>query len=187
MILNVSRNEFPASSASCKGMLELSPESDNHCFNFYEDVHYLTRGDRKLYLQIIRPLCSGRIPLIVYIPGSAFHKQCVKGEIPKLTLLANCGFAIALLEYRESELSPFPAQMLDAKAGIRYMKQHADEYEINPAKVFVMGDSSGGHTAMMAADKEVIFYRIPGAHHGGPEFWSSRVLDIISNFVNTKA
>ena len=53
--------------------------------------------------------------------------------------------------YRGSECAIFPAQALDAKAGVYFMREHAEEFGINPDNIFLMGDSSGGHTAMIAA------------------------------------
>lgn len=149
MILNVSRNEFPASNAKSEGMIEYKPKLDNYEIGYTEDIPYITRNGRTLYIQLVKPNCGEKLPLIVYIPGSAFHKQNVKREAAKMSYLAVRGFAVALLEYRESDIAPFPAQMLDAKAGVRFMKMHADQYGIDAEKVVVMGDSSGGHTAMM--------------------------------------
>ncbi|MGN0351272.1 MAG: alpha/beta hydrolase fold domain-containing protein [Roseburia sp.] len=88
--------------------------------------------------------------LIIYIPGSAFHRQNVRERVPQLALLAAKGICVALLEYTGSEDGVFPALVQDAKEGIRYMRMHCEEYHINPDAIFTMGDSSGGYTAMMA-------------------------------------
>ena len=150
--LNVSRENFPMSTASADGMIPMQPKIDNYEIYYREDIVYATRGERNLHLQIIGPCEAGdNLPCIVFIPGSAFHEQNVKERVPGLSYLAQRGFVIAALEYRGSECAPFPAQTLDAKMGVRYMKKHAKEYGINPKNVFLMGDSSGGHTAIMAA------------------------------------
>ena len=150
--LNVSRENFPMSTASADGMIPMQPKIDNYEIYYREDIVYATRGERNLHLQIIGPCEAGdNLPCIVYIPGSAFHEQNVKERVPGLSYLVQRGFVVAALEYRGSEYAPFPAQTLDAKMGVRYMKKHAKEYGINPKNVFLMGDSSGGHTAMMAA------------------------------------
>ncbi len=39
------------------------------------------------------------------------------------------------------------------------------------------------YNAMKAAGKDVTFYLIQGADHGGPEFWTDRVLDIVDGFI----
>ncbi len=150
--LNISRENFPMSTASADGMISMQPKIDNYEIYYREDIVYATRGERDLHLQIIGPCEAGdNLPCIVYIPGSAFHEQNVKERVPGLSYLAMRGFVVAALEYRGSECTPFPAQTLDAKMGVHYMKKHAKEYGINPKNVFLMGDSSGGHTAMMAA------------------------------------
>lgn len=150
--LNVTREDFPMSTASVAGMIPMEPKFDNYEIYYREDVVYVERADRKLHLQIIGPIdAKEKLPCIIYIPGSAFHEQNVKERIPQLSYLAQRGFVVAALEYRGSECAIFPAQTLDAKAGVHFMKEHAEEYNIHPENMFLMGDSSGAHTAMMAA------------------------------------
>ena len=150
--LNISRENFPMSTSSVEGMIPMTPHIDNYEIYYMEDIPYVKRGNRQLYLQIVGPVnTDSKHPCIVFIPGSAFHEQNVKERIPNLSYLAMRGFVVAALEYRGSECAIFPAQALDAKAGVYYMREHAAEYGINPDNIFLMGDSSGGHTAMMAA------------------------------------
>lgn len=150
--INVSREDFPMSTATAPGMIPLEPKMDNYEIYYHEDVEYIERSGRILHLQIIGPIDSKEdMPCIVYIPGSAFHEQNVKERVPQLSYLAQRGYVVAALEYRGSECASFPAQALDAKAGVYFMKEHAKKYGIHPEKIFLMGDSSGAHTAMIAA------------------------------------
>lgn len=143
---------FPASQAVVEGMQTLESKYDNCEIFFYQDVVYAERPELPLHLQIIGPVGRGdRLPLIIFIPGSGFGRQNVKERIPCLTYLVQRGFVVAALEYRSSGDKPFPSQLLDAKAGVRYMKRHAAQYSIDPEKIVLMGDSSGGHTSLMAA------------------------------------
>ena len=61
----------------------------------------------------------------------------------------------AILQYRESDLATFPAPVEDAKTGVRFLRKHAEEYRIDPSQVLIMGDSSGGNTAVSAGDTAV--------------------------------
>lgn len=150
--LNVSRENFPMSTASSEGMIPLTVHEDNYELYYRENVPYIERGDRQLYLQIIGPANAGNtLSCIIFVPGSAFHEQNVKERVVNLSYLAMRGFVVAALEYRGSECAIFPAQALDAKAGVYFMREHAEEFGINPDNIFLMGDSSGGHTAMIAA------------------------------------
>lgn len=154
------------STVTVDGMIPMHPQMDNFEIYYKEDMKYVERGQRSLYLQIIGPIGMNHpVPCIVYIPGSAFHEQNVKERIPQLSYLAQRGFVVAALEYRGSECAPFPAQTLDAKAGVSFMREHAEEYGIHPENIFLMGDSSGGHTALMAA----FSYGIPALEEKGRE------------------
>lgn len=52
--------------------------------------------------------------------------------------LARRGFVTAILQYRESNLATFPAQVQDAKTGIRFLRKHAEEYHIDVDNIFIM-------------------------------------------------
>lgn len=149
--LNTTRENFPHTNRRAEGMIVINPTCDNYELAYEYDVEYIERDGKKLYLQIIKPINpEKKTPLIVYIPGSAFHQQNVKERVAQLAMLSVRGYTVALLEYRGAEICPFPGFVLDAKAGIFYMKNNADKYNIDVNKVFLMGDSSGGYTSLMA-------------------------------------
>ena len=64
-------------------------------------------------------------------------------------LLASHGFVTASVTYRLSRFAPFPAQIHDAKAAIRWLRAHAATYSVDPERIGVWGDSSGGHLAAL--------------------------------------
>ena len=149
--INVPREQFPKSDMQSDGMMTLHIDCDNRCMEYIPDIEYIDRDGIKLYIQLLLPSDrTDRTPLIVYVPGSAFHWQNVKGMIPSASLLVNRGFAVAMVQYRGSEAATFPAQMLDAKAAVRFLKINAHKYGLSSEHVYLMGDSSGGHTVLMA-------------------------------------
>lgn len=149
--VNIPREQFPKSDVKSDGMITLNVCCDNRSMEYVPDIEYINRDGISLYIQLILPCDRTKnTPLIIYVPGSAFRWQNVKGVIPSISLLANRGFAIAMVQYRGSEVATFPAQMLDTKAAVRFMKINAHKYGLNPDKVYLMGDSSGGHTVLMA-------------------------------------
>jgi acetyl esterase/lipase len=96
-------------------------------------------------------------PLILYIHGGGWvggnmRQSAVIADFPALLAsLAAEGFVVASLEYRLSGEAPFPAQVQDARAAIRFLKANAAKYGIDPARVALFGGSAGGHlTALMA-------------------------------------
>ena len=149
--INIPREQFPKSDVKSEGMITLNISCDNRSMEYIPDIEYISRDGISLYIQLVLPCDRTKnTPLVVYVPGSAFYWQNVKGVIPSISLLVNRGFAVAMVQYRGSEVSAFPAQMLDTKAAVRFVKINAHKYGLDPDNVYLMGDSSGGHTVLMA-------------------------------------
>lgn len=128
--------------------------------SYLKDIPYVSRESGDLYLQILTPTSASQTPkpCIVYIQGSAWMKQDVYRNIPQLANFAARGYVIAIVEYRHSGIASFPAQLLDAKTAIRFMRKNAEKYGVDVNNLFIWGDSSGGHTSLFAGitigDKE---------------------------------
>ena len=89
-------------------------------------------------------------PAVLYVQGSAWMKQDNYKRLGVMARLAQRGYVTAILQYRESSLASYPAPVEDAKTGVRFLRMHAEEYHIDPENIVIMGDSSGGHTALAA-------------------------------------
>lgn len=123
---------------------------------YSQDWEYRDYGDCKRHLQIIFPYRNGmgkeeKFPLILLIPGSAWHKQEMYNDIPQYAALAKRGFVVAAMEYRESDIAPFPAQIEDVCNALKFMPSIAENFHMDLDHIFLMGNSSGGHIAMITA------------------------------------
>lgn len=162
-VLTLVPAEFPHDNEVPEGCIELDGLHDD--WGYYVDIHreivYAKRDQMDLTMVVLEPRIHYGVPdeelgrepswpCVVYIQGSAFHKQWLFEHIDRHLRLAQKGIAVVLLEYRPSDIAPFPAQMQDAKTGIRYIRKFAAKYHIDPDRIAVAGDSSGGHTALMA-------------------------------------
>ncbi|MFR3306948.1 MAG: alpha/beta hydrolase fold domain-containing protein [Faecalibacillus intestinalis] len=87
--------------------------------------------------------------MLVYIQGSAWRKQNVIEHIIPLSNIAKKGFVVAIVQYRDTSIAPFPAQIEDTKTAISFLVEHHQDYQIDTKNIFLGGDSSGGHTAIM--------------------------------------
>ena len=128
---------------------------------YVPDVPYLRRGDHKLHLQLLIPTCRNSLnataagerpayPCLVYVQGSAWRKQDCYKNLPQLARIAERGIVVAVVEYRDSSMACFPAQVHDAQAAVRFVADHTDEFSVDPGKIVIGGSSSGGHTAVLA-------------------------------------
>lgn len=136
-------------------VIKSNPEL-NGMADMIPDVVYSTAQGIALKMQIFKPWKSDvsqketKYPLIVFVQGSAWTFPDVYYEIPQLAQFAREGYVIATLTHRNSlEGHPFPAFLQDIKTGIRYLRKHASEYQIDPDRVGIWGTSSGGNTALL--------------------------------------
>lgn len=121
---------------------------------YVPDVEYYEYENCKRYLQLIIPYKRNwkenkKYPLILFIPGSAWHRQELYNSIPARAELAKRGFAVAIVQYRESELDIFPAQVIDIKNALRFLPSLAEQFHFDTENIFISGDSSGGHIALL--------------------------------------
>ena len=111
-----------------------------------------TRHD--LRMDILAPKVRDGIaprPAIVWICGGAYMVVDHSVWMPEMQYFARRGFVVASIEYRTSNEARYPAQLIDVKAAIRYLKAHCRELAVDPDRVFVMGESAGGSLASLAA------------------------------------
>jgi acetyl esterase/lipase len=116
----------------------------------YKDVQYgVTKSEvADLYL-----LNRGVHPVVVFIHGggwSAGDKSAYEGRARKYAL---AGFHVIALNYRlatyEDKTTQWPAQFQDVQLALRWIRQNAVAFRIDPYRVGVGGDSAGGHLALM--------------------------------------
>jgi len=122
------------------------------------DVTYsVIPGYRPLILDLYLPSGNGAHPLVLYIHGGGWvgghtrHSGALEGFPRVLAALAAEGFAVASVEYRLSGEAPFPAQLQDVRAALRYLRVNAQRYGIDGTRVAAWGGSAGGHLAALLA------------------------------------
>jgi len=131
-------------------------ECDSLEWLYVPDVQYADYGNCRRCLQLIIPYRHKwkedvRYPLVVYIPGSAWYRQEMYNSIPSYSKLAERGYVTAVVQYRESTIAKHPAQIEDINNAILFLLSKADEFHIDAGKIFIGGNSSGGHAALMTA------------------------------------
>jgi acetyl esterase/lipase len=152
--------EFPASQESPEGMQVIKSEAELNPIGLLTNIPYATIDGHELVLHLATPgleigltnaAPSGDArPLIVYVPGSAWLPQNLDRSIPHMAAFAkSSGYAIAIVAYRPSTVAKSPAQLVDVKTAIRFLKAKADTYNLDTRQVFIWGTSSGGHLASL--------------------------------------
>ena len=62
---------------------------------------------------------------------------------------AELGFVAVTINYRMSGEAPFPAALEDCKSAVRWLRAHAGDYHLDPARIGAYGNSAGGHLALL--------------------------------------
>jgi acetyl esterase/lipase len=95
---------------------------------------------------------SKPLPVVIWTGGSAWMATNGKDLAGILAAQLNpAGYAVAGVSIRSSFQVKFPGQLYDIKAAIRWLRSNATKYGLDPNHIAIMGDSSGGWTAAMAA------------------------------------
>ncbi|MEU3691444.1 alpha/beta hydrolase [Streptomyces narbonensis] len=115
-----------------------------------------TPGYRPCLLDVHVPASEQPVPAVVWIHGGGwlegdrrYPPPTVPVELLHGTVLG-AGLALVGIDYRHGLEAPFPAQLHDTKAAIRYVRHFAAELGIDKDRIAVMGESAGGHLAALA-------------------------------------
>lgn len=107
---------------------------------------------RDLHMDLIVPknrVGHAPCPCIVWFCGGAFRVIDRAVWMPELMRFAEAGFVAASVEYRTGNEAIFPAPLVDAKAAVRFLRAHAEDFCIDPARIVSAGESAGGAIACL--------------------------------------
>lgn len=63
--------------------------------------------------------------------------------------LVEAGYTVFTVNHRATPRFPYPAPVEDVQRAVRFIRYHAREYGIDPARIGAIGSSSGGHLVSM--------------------------------------
>jgi acetyl esterase/lipase len=112
-------------------------------------------GYRPLELDLYLPESSGPLPVIMHVHGGGWRRGSRRDPLPALgpdfySRLATQGFAVAAVDYRLSAEARYPAALDDVRTAVGWVQDNAASYGFDAGRVFLWGDSSGGHLALLA-------------------------------------
>lgn len=128
--------------------------------NLKPDIAYKTTADGDLHLDLYYPASelAGAYPLVVYTHGGGWatgSKNNIRGRTSMGKVvhgLTDKGFAVASVNYRLYKKGGTISMrdcVIDCKDAVRYLAKNSDELKLDTDRVFMFGDSAGGHLCQM--------------------------------------
>ena len=115
------------------------------------DAEYIRHGNEPLLARVYRPRGTGPFPLVIDLHGGAWCKKDRSSDAGTDEPLARSGVVVVALDFRMPPEAGYPASLADINYAIRWCKVRAAELGSRPDMVGILGVSSGGHQAMLAA------------------------------------
>jgi acetyl esterase/lipase len=114
-----------------------------------QDVEYSHPGGVSLRLDAFVPGGEGPFPGLIALHGGGWVLGDKREWDNNCRSLALQGFACFSIDYRLAPDHPYPASVQDALAAVEWVRNHADEYKVDPTRLGAIGSSAGAHLAAM--------------------------------------
>lgn len=86
-------------------------------------------------------------PAIIICPGGAYqHLSARERDVPAFTFL-NMGLQVVILEYSVEEKAGGKRPLEEAARCMKWIRDNAQQWRVDPDKIFICGFSAGGHLA----------------------------------------
>ncbi len=121
------------------------------------DIEYANVDGESIRLDAFVPDGPGPFPTVIMVHGGGWNSGDKSGGRSKGLMapmdepLSRAGFVWFEINYRLTPKYLYPACINDVEAAIRWVKAHAAEYHVDPSRIALAGESSGGHLVDLAA------------------------------------
>lgn len=117
-----------------------------------KDIEFARPDGFSLTLDAWRPDDAQVRGAVILVHGGGWEAGDKRTYIgPWFTTLTAAGIPWFTINYRLAPRFPHPAAVEDIEAAVHYVRAHAREYQVDPDRIVLMGESAGGHLAALAA------------------------------------
>ena len=127
--------------------------SQNMSYERKQDVVYGRKDGMALTMDVFSPEKPNGIGVVLLISGGWFssHGSIDEDWIPDIEMLINRGITVFAVVHSSMPAYKIPAIQQDIARAVKYIKYHAGEWKVNPARIGITGHSSGGQLSLMTA------------------------------------
>lgn len=156
-----------------------------------KNITYVRYGQRALQLDLYLPKSAlpQKKPGIVFVHGGGWRAGFRTNFTPMAIGLAERGYVVATVSYRLSSEAQYPAAIHDVKAALRWLRNNAKKYGVNPEQIAVGGGSAGGQIASLTGVTNGIERFDPQAKHADVSSAVQAIINIdgLSDFTSEAA
>ena len=117
-----------------------------------QDVIYGRVEGSALLADLAHPDGGDRLPAVISVHGGRWRAgNRTDASSIKVAQWAAFGFLAMSIDYRLVGGSPAPAPYQDVLCAIRWLHAHAAEYRVDPDRIYLLGQSAGGHMVSLVA------------------------------------
>ena len=117
------------------------------------DTPFARPDGAELLARLYRPRVVADRPLgaVVHVHGGAWGRLDRTADAILCGALAASGLVVVALDFRQAPDHRFPVASADVAAGVRYARAHAAQLHVDPARIGLLGSSSGAQLALLHA------------------------------------
>jgi acetyl esterase/lipase len=117
-----------------------------------QTVVFSSPGGEALHADAYLPESAAPVPVVIAMHGGGWKNGSRNSYRHLGPLFSGRGYAVFAIDYRlvRKEQNRYPAAVDDVRAAVNYVREHAAEMNVDPARIVLMGDSAGAHLAALA-------------------------------------
>ena len=104
-----------------------------------------------LLADVYVPAAPGPHAAVILLHGGGWARRSRSDMDGIARTLVEAGYVVMNMDYRFAPAYRFPAQLHDVQIAVRWLRDHAADFELNPDRIGLFGYSSGGHLAALQA------------------------------------
>lgn len=108
-------------------------------------VVYSKVGERQLLCDVYQPESDELHPAVLVVHGGAWRSGNRKQLQGYAKALAERGCVCFAIDYRLAPQDKFPAQIDDCRSAVKWIRESAKTYNVDPNRLGAIGYSAGGH------------------------------------------
>ncbi|WP_324719958.1 pectinesterase family protein [Salinimicrobium sp. HB62] len=116
-----------------------------------ENIVYKSTAEKELTADVFLPKAEKgeKFPVVLLVHGGGWLTGSKENLHPLAQKLAAEGCVAVTAAYRLGTEAVYPAAVIDLKDAVKWIKENADKYHIDPAKIAVLGASAGAQLATL--------------------------------------